>query len=96
MTDVKPLEKKKLSAEGEPLRRYHEARALLKRVTTAWGREGHEEGETISESMDAAGSWIGREELEEELFPDETRVLQRDPVSGLPTVIETDADFNAG
>lgn len=48
--------------------RYNEARALVKRCTDGYYRDGCDDGETIDEAMSDALDWVSQEELEEEVF----------------------------
>ena len=57
-------------SNSELRKRYDEARALLKRCTEAYYRDGHEDGETVDEAMSEALDWVSHEELEEEIFPE--------------------------
>ncbi len=67
-TPVKPLKSKKLNASGEPLRRYHEAVALIRRLIAASRRHHYEDGEILSDVVYEADQWVEFETLEGEIF----------------------------
>lgn len=56
------------ASNAELRKRYDEARALVKRCTDAFYRDGHEDGETIDDAMSEALNWVSQEELEDEVF----------------------------
>ena len=58
-------------SNNELRKRYNEARALVKRCTDGYYREGDEDSETIDGAMSDALHWVSQEELEEELFSGE-------------------------
>lgn len=58
------------ASNAELRKRYDESRALVKRCTDAFYRDGYEDGETIEDAMSEAFDWISHEELEEEIFCD--------------------------
>jgi len=58
------------ASNAELRKRYDESRALVKRCTDAFYRDGHEDGETIDDAMSEALDWVSHEELEEEILGD--------------------------
>jgi len=66
--EIRPLKSKMLQSEGEPLRRYHEAIALMRRVKEAWYRDEWSDGELIQNVMSEVDSFVSHEDLESEIF----------------------------
>lgn len=64
------------ASNQELLKRYHEAKKLLRRCCEAYYRDHYEDGETIDVAISDANQWVSQEDLEDEIFPSENQLLQ--------------------
>ncbi len=57
-----------LSADGEPLRRYHKAIEIMGRISRAYYREAWEDGEILDDVMYDLNCFLSDERAEQEIF----------------------------
>lgn len=65
---VKPLKGRTLFAYGEPLKRYRQAKVLMRRLLKSINRQGWEDGENESEATEAVLKWLDHQKLEIDHF----------------------------
>jgi len=85
------------ASRTELFTRYHEAKSLIRRSVDAYYRDGHEDGEPISEVMSDALLWVSAEDLEDEIFPSDDQlasfVLKEVINSELKKIVDTPSEI---